>query len=71
VSGFGFERCEDIDVQRSRLDEEALSRAAVRRDAWERGRARDFQDRGAASTLLKNGLRPRAAPQRRQRDVQR
>ena len=60
MSGFGAERCADVDVHRSRFDEEALSRAAVRRDAWQRGRARDFQDRGAASTSLKNGLRPRA-----------
>ena len=29
-----------------------------------------FVDRGSASNLLKNGLRPRAAPQRRQWDVQ-
>ena len=45
VSGFGAERCEDVDAQRRRLDREESSRAAVRRDDWQRGRARDFQDR--------------------------
>ena len=45
VSGFGSERCEDVDAQRRRLDREESSRAAVRRDDWQRGRARDFQDR--------------------------
>ena len=45
VSGFGDERCEDVDAQRRTRDREALSRAATRSDEGQRGRARDILDR--------------------------
>jgi len=45
VSGFGTERCEDVDVRRRQLDQDALQRASVRQEEWQRGRARDMQDR--------------------------
>ena len=45
VSGFGDERCADVDAQRQQLDQQALRRASARRDSGQRGRARDVQDR--------------------------
>ena len=45
VSGFGAERCDDVDAQRRRLDQEESARSVVRIDNWQRGRVRDFQDR--------------------------
>ena len=38
VSGFGAERCDDVDAQRRRLDQEESARSVVRIDNWQRGR---------------------------------